>query len=48
MSLSQYLKRFSRLRTDKHHKRWSALTTYHEGGVVWKKMIKFISNYKNT
>jgi len=28
MSLSQYLKSFSRLRTDKNRKRWSALTTY--------------------
>jgi len=28
MSLSQYLKNFSRLRTDKNRKRWSALTTY--------------------
>ena len=28
MSLAQYLKSFSRLRTDKNRKRWSALTTY--------------------
>ena len=28
MSLEQYLKSFSRLRTDKNRKRWSALTTY--------------------
>jgi putative restriction endonuclease len=28
MSLEQYLKNFSRLRTDKNRKRWSALTTY--------------------
>jgi len=28
MSLDQYLKIFSRLRTDKNRKRWSALTTY--------------------
>ena len=28
MSLDQYLKSFSRLRTDKNRKRWSALTTY--------------------
>ena len=28
MSLEQYLKSFSRLRTDKNRKRWSALTTH--------------------
>ena len=28
MSLVQYLKIFSRLRTDKSHKRWSVLTTH--------------------
>jgi hypothetical protein len=28
MSLTQYLKRFNRLRTDKNRKHWSALTTY--------------------
>lgn len=28
MSLDQYLKSFSRLRTDKNRKRWSALITY--------------------
>jgi len=28
MALDQYLKSFSRLRTDKNRKRWSALTTY--------------------
>jgi hypothetical protein len=28
MPLDQYLKSFSRLRTDKNRKRWSALTTY--------------------
>jgi putative restriction endonuclease len=28
MYFDQYLKGFSRLRTDKNRKRWSALTTY--------------------
>jgi putative restriction endonuclease len=28
MSLDQYLKSFSRLRTDKNRKRWYSLTTY--------------------
>ncbi|MDH4205672.1 MAG: hypothetical protein OEV45_09105 [Desulfobacteraceae bacterium] len=28
MPLFQYLKSFSRLRTEKNRKRWSALTTY--------------------
>jgi len=28
MSLDQYLKNFSTLRTDKNRKRWSALTTH--------------------
>jgi putative restriction endonuclease len=28
MPLDQYLKSFSRLRTDKNRKRWSALTTH--------------------
>jgi hypothetical protein len=28
MSLDQYLKSFSRLRTDKNRKRWSAFTAY--------------------
>ena len=28
MSLAQYLKRFSRLRTSKDRKPWSSLTTY--------------------
>ena len=28
MLLNQYVKSFSRLRTDKNRKRWSALTTY--------------------
>jgi len=28
MALDLYLKSFSRLRTDKNRKRWSALTTY--------------------
>jgi hypothetical protein len=32
MPLSQYLKSFSRLRTDKNRKRWSALTTIHFAG----------------
>jgi len=28
MSLDQYIKSFSRLRTDKNRNRWPALTTY--------------------